>query len=137
VTRCNECDEWWCLTCEQECPVCLIGAGVETGIVDCSSCKGRACSECVLFFACVECDKPLCEGCWAAGISLCPGCIGLPEEEETPNAVALPPGWQIWDGQHRDFSKADPKAWRQGWKPRKKGKNVEKTDASQDQDDRP
>lgn len=124
MTRCGECDEWWCLTCEQECPVCLIGAGVETGVRDCAHCKGRACSECVLFMACVECDKPLCEGCWAAGVSLCPACRGadhpVEDDDVTPGAVVLPPGWQIWDGQHRDFSKADPKAWREQWTRTKK-----------------
>jgi hypothetical protein len=115
VTRCGECDEWWCLSCEQECPTCLIGAGVETGVVVCDRCTCRFCGDCHLEFECVECGETLCEGCWTDGVSLCRACLGKEPEDAEEKPLELPPGFQIWEGEHRDFSKADPKAWRDEW----------------------
>lgn len=114
LRRCGECDEWWCPACETECPVCLVGAGVETGIAECGHCATRRCGECSLSYECVECRGDLCDECWHQGVSLCRTCWGE-EGEEEPQPLELPPGFQIWEGEHRDFSRADPKEWRATW----------------------
>jgi hypothetical protein len=122
MTRCRECDEWWCCACEGECPTCLVGAGVETGVVVCGRCDLRYCEECRRSYECVECRADLCDECWNGGESLCIRCWGEepPAEDEAKAGLELPPGFQIWEGEHRDFDRADPKEWRLEWKRTKK-----------------
>ena len=126
LVRCRECDEWWCACCENECPVCLVGAGIETGVLSCSHCGARFCGECTQPLTCVQCADPLCQDCWLGGISLCMTCWGGKEdngEEEGETEAELPEGFHLVpEMEFRDFSGVDRKAWRPIWERHKKPK---------------
>jgi hypothetical protein len=124
LTRCGECDERWCNACEAECPVCLIGAGTDTGVLTCSHCEDSFCRECVWSWECPDCCAVLCGYCWHSGLSC--GCLhessdsAEMHEMHEMHELNLPPGFSIWTGVPRVF--ADPKAWRPIWQRRKKPK---------------
>ncbi len=126
IERCPECSEPFCAACEgNTCPTCAWGAGIETGIYYCQECGELFCDNCDELLPCPECDQPLCRGCWEK-VAACWVCRGKGEEEdeELPQEIEFK-YFQIWDGQHRDFSKCDPTAWRETWKPRRVKEEVE------------
>lgn len=114
---CEACDEWWCGCCEAECPVCLVGAGVETGVAVCSHCGERFCGECVQALSCAQCAEPICGECWTGGISLCMTCWGgAGDNEEEPSGLELPPGFSLVpESEFRSFENKDREAWRETW----------------------
>jgi hypothetical protein len=128
LTRCGECDERWCNTCETECPVCLIGAGTDTGVLTCSHCEDGFCRECVWSWECPDCQAVICSYCSHDGHSC--GCLHgqefddkFQDEDDSPTEISettLPPGFSIWTGTPRVF--VDPKAWRPLWERRQKPK---------------
>jgi hypothetical protein len=121
LTRCGECDERWCNACELECPVCLIGAGTDTGVLVCSHCEDSFCRECVWSWECPDCEAVICAYCWHSGLSC--GCQHGAEEEDEPAEITeinLPPGFSL--EVVPPYKPGDPKAWRPFWQRRKKPK---------------
>lgn len=115
IETCPECSEPFCTVCEAgKCPVCAWGAGINTDVEVCEECRALFCDNCDELLPCPECDGPLCRECWER-VPACYGCRGREEEPEAlPQEIEFK-YFQIWDGEHRDFRNADPKAWRVTW----------------------
>lgn len=122
LTRCGECDESWCNACEGECPTCLVGAGIETGVLKCSHCEAAFCRECVWSWECPDCLAVICGTCWHSGLDC--GChANLDDgdaEDELPSQIELPPGFHLVPDVN--YPPADRKAWRADWARRQKPK---------------
>ena len=125
IKRCPECSEAFCTTCEPDCPVCCWGAGIETAVRPCAECGEEYCEECERMNPCPECDAPICRGCWDK-VSSCASCRDKPdlgaEDDGPPEGEINLQHFQIWEGEHRDFSNADPEAWRATWTRKQKPK---------------
>jgi hypothetical protein len=122
IRRCGECDERWCLACESECPVCLIGAGMQSSVVKCAHCEYDFCQLCDNAWECPDCLRVLCKECWDAGLD-CPCRSELEEDESSELAQELPPGFSlIPEDEFVDWSAKDPRTWRAWWGRKQKPK---------------